>query len=193
MDVAFTIRRADALRALKEIKVNRGREGKDDLLHVLVSEYAATFRAVGTESEYPVNGTGPGAAQLPIAIFERAVEMRTTNELQLRLTDGAIFSGKSAVRHPGVTVGAIPDTRISVPINSLPFDLLVIERIVGAHAATDQGLATRLQKAKDGLPIALAKAAAELTPYGVTAEDLKALVETAMREAEPRVKASLHA
>jgi hypothetical protein len=98
MDVAFTIRRADALRALKEIKVNRGREGKDDLLHVLVSEYAVTFRAVGTESEYPVNGTGPGAAQLPIAIFERAVEMRTTNELQLRLTDGAIFSGKSAVR-----------------------------------------------------------------------------------------------
>ncbi len=191
MDVAFTIRRADALRALKQIKVNRGREGKDDLLQLLVSEYAVTFRAVGTESEYPVNGTGPGAAQLPISTFERAVDMRTSNELQLRLTDGVIFSGKSAVRHPAITVGSIPDTRISVPIDSLPFDLLVIERIIGTHTAIDQGLASRLQKAKDGLPIALAKAAAELTPYGVTAEDLKALVEKAMREAEPRVRASL--
>lgn len=193
MDVVFTIRRADAKRALKEIQANRGREGKDDLLHVLVSEYAVTFRAVGTESEYPVHGISPGVAQLPIPVFEKAIDMRDTNEIQLRMTDGAIFCGKVAVRHPGVVTGSIPDTRISVPINASPFDLLVIERLIGERTATDQGLASRLQEAKDGLPLALAKAAAELGPYGVSAEDLKAFVEKAMREAEPRVKAALSA
>lgn len=191
MDVVFTIRRADAKRALKQIQASRGREGKEDLIQVLVSEYAATFRAVGTQSECPVHGISPGTAQVPIPVFEKALDMRTTNELQLRTTDGAIFSGKSSVRHAAVTVGTIPDTRISVPIDSLPFDLLVIERLIGEAAMTAQGLTSRLQKAKEGLPLALAKAAAELGPYGVNAEDLRALVENAMREAEPRVKEAL--
>ena len=166
MDVIFTIRRADAKRALKQIQANRGREGKDDLIHVLVSEYAATFRAVGTESECPVHGIGPGTAQLPISIFERAIDMRTTSELQLRITDGALFSGKSCVRHGGVTVGTIPDTRISVPVDSSPLDLLVIERIIGQAAMTAQGLTSRLQKAKEDLPLALAAATKQLGPYG---------------------------
>lgn len=191
MEVIFTIRRADAKRALKEIQANRGREGKTDIIHVLVSEYAATFRAVGTESECPVHGIGPGTAQVPISIFERAIDMRTTSELQLRITDGAIFSGKSCVRHGGVTVGTIPDIRISVPINSSPFDLLVMERLIGEAAMTDQGLTSRLQKAKEGLPLALAAATRQLSPYGVSAEDLEGLIEKAMREAEPRVKAAL--
>lgn len=128
MEVIFTIRRADAKRALKEIQANRGREGKTDLIHVLVSEYAATFRAVGTESECPVHGIIPGTAHIPIPVFEKALDMRNTNELQLRITDGAVFSGKSSVRHGAITVGTIPDTRISVPVDSSPLDLLVIER-----------------------------------------------------------------
>jgi hypothetical protein len=76
--------------------------------------------------------------------------MGSTNELQLRVPDGTIFCGKAAVRHGGVTISAIPDTRISVPINSLPFDFLVIERLIGERAAIEQGLAhvcSRLKKA----------------------------------------------
>ena len=68
-----------------------------------------------------------------------------------------------------------------------PFDLLVIERIVGAHAAIDQGLTSRLQKAKDALPIALAKAAAELIPYGVTA-CMRALLSVSSAGASVSVK-----
>jgi len=191
MDVVFTIRRADAKRALKEIQANRGREGKDDLVHVLVSEYAVTLRAVGTESECPVHGIGPGTASLPIPIFEKAIDMRTTHELQLRITDGAIFCGKAVVRHGAVTVGTNPDTRISVPINSSPLDLLVIERVIGETAIIDQGLASRFQKAKEGLAIALAKAAAELGPYGVSMEELQSIIDVAIEDAEPRVKSAL--
>lgn len=191
MEVIFTIRRADAKRALKEIRANRGREGNDDLIHVLVSEYAVTFRAVGTESECPVHGIGPGTAQLPIPIFERAIDMRTTNELQIRITDGAIYCGKAVVRHGGVTVGNLPDVRISVPINASPLDLLVIERVIGQSGMIDQGLASRFRNAKAGLSGALTKAAAELGPYGVSVQELQSLVEAAMEDAEPKVKSAL--
>ena len=192
-DVVFTIRRADAKRALKQIQANRGREGKDDFVHVLVSEYAVTFRAVGTEAEYPVNGISPGAAKLPIPILDKAIDMRSTNEIQLRVTDGVIFCGKAAVRHPGVSVGSIPDTRISVPVNASPFDILVIERILGKEAAAGQGLASRLQKANEGLQVALSRATAELSPYGLCSSDLESLIEEAMRAAEPKVRAALSA
>lgn len=58
---------------------------------------------------------------------------------------------------------------------------------------TAQGLTSRLQKAKEGLPLALAAATKQLGPYGVSAEDLEGLVEKTIREAEPRVKAALYA
>jgi hypothetical protein len=130
---------------------------------------------------------------MPIPVFERAIGMGTTDELQLRVTDGAIFCGRSAVRHGRVTVGAIPDIRISVPIDSFPLDLLVIERLIGERAAIEQGLGSRLQQAKEGLRLALSKAANELSPYGVRAEDLEVLIERTVREAEPKVKAALSA
>jgi hypothetical protein len=176
---------------LKEIEANRGRDCKGDLVHVLVSEYAVTFRAVGTESEYPVHGISPGAAQLPIPVLDKAIDMRSTSEIQLRITDGAIFCGKAALRHPRVSVGTIPDTSISVPVNASPLDLLVIERILGKDAVADQGLVSRLQKAKEGLPVALSRAAEQLIPYGVSSSDLAFLVEKVIREAEPKVRVAL--
>lgn len=192
-DVVFTIRRGDAKAALKQIQANRGREGKEDLVHVLVSEYAVTFRAVGTESEYPINGISPGAAQLPIQVLGRAIDMRNSNELQFRITDGAISCGKAIVRHPGIIVGSIPDTRISVPVNASSFDILVIERILGKEAAAGQDLASRVKKANEGLQLALSRATAELSPYGICSSDLEALIDAAIRDAEPKVRAALSA
>ena len=193
MDVVFTIRRADAKRAPKQIQANRGREGKDDLIHVLVSEYAATFRAVGTESEWPVHGISPGAAQLPIPVFEKAIDMRSTNELQLRITDGAIVCGKASVRHEAVTLGKIPDIRISAPIDSSPLELLVIEHVLGQSGMADQGLTARVKEAQNRLSLALAKSTEELRPYGVSAQDLCSLVENAIQEAVPRIRVALSA
>jgi len=176
---------------LKEIMANRGREGKGDMMHVLVSEYAVTFRAVGTESDWPVNGVSPGTAQVPIPIRERAIDMQTTNGLQMRITDGAVFCGKAAVRHGGVTVGTISNTSISVRIDSTPLDLLVIERHIGASAIVEQGHTPRLNSAKEGRVSALAKAAAVLGPFGISAEDLVQLMEKALTNAEPKVRSSL--
>ncbi|GAC1364959.1 MAG: hypothetical protein NVSMB3_13560 [Acidobacteriaceae bacterium] len=191
MEVAFTIRREDALRALRQITVNRGRDAKDDIVHILVSEYAVTFRAVGTESEWPVDGIGPGVAQVPLPILERVLHMRTTRELQIRIELGIISSGKSSIRHSAVSLGHIPDVAITIPVNATPFEILVIDRVLGRVGALDQGLGMRLEKAGTGLPLALSRAAAALSPYGIELSDLEALVERKMTEAEPCVREAL--
>ena len=191
MEVLFTIRRADALRALKEIKANRGKYTQQDSVHLLVSEYAVTLRAVGTEADYPVNGITPGVAELPIITLEKAVSMRTTHEIQLRVNDGVIYCGKASVKNPEIRVGVIPNVRISIPINASPFELLVIERVLGKDAAIDQGLTSRLIQASTNLPTAVQRAASELAPYGVTELDILTLIEQKIKEAEPRVRAAL--
>jgi hypothetical protein len=191
MEVLFTIRRTDALRALKEIKANRGKYTREDHVHLLVSEYAVTFRAVGTEADYPVNGITPGAAEVPFIALEKAISMRNTHEIQLRVVDGVIYCGKASVKHPGIRVGIIPDVSLSVPINASPFELLLIERILGKDAAVDQGLTSRLLQASTNLPMAIKRAATELAPYGISDEDIRLLIESKMKEAEPRVRAAL--
>lgn len=65
MEVVFRIRRGDLKRALRELQVNRGSHNKKDEVNILISEYAATFGAPGTDSEYPVDVRSPGVARLP--------------------------------------------------------------------------------------------------------------------------------
>ncbi|HEV2730928.1 MAG TPA: hypothetical protein VGV15_12920, partial [Terriglobales bacterium] len=63
MPVEFVIRTADLRRAMDQLKVNRGQRNDSDFVDILVSECAATFRAVGTETEEPANGNRPGSVR----------------------------------------------------------------------------------------------------------------------------------
>ena len=191
MDVQFTIRREDAKRALRELQFGRGAEGKNDTAHILVSEFAATFRCVGTESEYPVHGISPGAACLPLRILASVIDTQSTKEICFRITDGGIFWGRAGVRNPAIIVGEIPDTQMTFAVDAPAFDLLVIERVIGMDGVVAQDLTSRLQKAHEALTGALERAAAELEPYNVTLADLSRLVEAALADAEPMVRASL--
>jgi hypothetical protein len=191
MDVVFAIRRADLKKALKELKANRGRAGMADLVYLLVSGYAATFRAPGTESEYPVHGIAPGTARLPIAVLERITEMRTSVELELRVADGEISCGKARVRHTAITLGGIPDMRISVPIDASAFALVVISRVLGNAAVIEQGIGSSIARARQQMDRAISNAASSLAPFGVTEVDIQSLVERAIEKAQEGVRRGL--
>jgi len=192
-DLVFVIRRGDLRRALKEIQVNRGRYNNTDLLYLLVSECAATFRATGTESEYPVHGISPGTAQLPIAVLDRILTMRASNELELRITEGAVLCGKAAVRHEAITLGMIPDISVRVPIDPSRFELIVIGRVLGNVDVVEQGLQARLEKATRELRVAISSAAGILADYRVTESDIELMIEKAIRDAEPSIRKGLSA
>ena len=188
MDVVFNIRRSDLKRVLRELQANRGQHSKTDHVSILVSEFAATFRAPGTDSEYPVHGISPGVAHLPIGVLDRITEMRTTNELELRFTDGAVLCGKATVRHEAVTVGNVPDIRVQVPIDPSPFELVVIGRVLGETLVAEQGLSGRLQKATEQMNLAISSAASCLERFGVTEARVRLLVEAAIDDAQGNIR-----
>jgi len=191
VSVDFTIRRDDLKQAIKQLQANRGRDARTDAVNVLVSEYAVTFRAVGTEVEYPVHGISPGSAKLPLPVLDRICGMRTGKELQLHISEGVIVCGAATVRHEGISLGFIPDQSISVPLDASVFDLLAIGKILGKDMAQEQGLASRIKKAQGQREEALRLAAGHLEPYGVTSEQLEDLIEQALEAAEPKIRAAL--
>jgi hypothetical protein len=192
MDVVFKIRKGDLRRAIRELQVNRGSHVKDDRVAILVSGYAATFRAPGTDSEYPVDGIIPGVAHMPIAVLSRIKDMLTANESELRITNGAVMSGKLIVKHEAIKVGEIPNIRVQVPIDPSPFELIVIGRILGEELIVEQGLESCLESATDLMNQAISKAASHLSPFGITNAALRSLVDSAIESAKGDVKAGVY-
>lgn len=192
MDVVFRIRRKDLGQVLRQLQVNRGRQSKSDQVSVLVSEYAATFRAPGTDSEYPVHGISPGVAHLPIAVLGRIADMRTANEIELRFTEGAVLCGKATVRHKAITLGNIPDVRVQVPIDPSPFELVVIGRVLGEAIVAEQGLQERLKRATEQMNLAVASAASCLSPFSVTEASIRLLVEAAIEIAQANIRRGVY-
>jgi hypothetical protein len=119
--------------------------------------------------------------------------MRSSPELELRITDGAVFCGKAAVKHPEISLGKIPDTRISVPIDAAPFELVVIGHLLGEAAVAEQGLQSCVEKARQEMRFAISRAASSLAGFGVTQSDVELLVEKAIKDAEPRIRSGLSA
>ena len=190
-DVVFVIRSKDLYRAIKQIQANRGRYTKYDLVHVLISAYAATFKAFGTETEYPVNGISPGAAEMPIVALEKILGLRSALELELRVTEGAIACGKATVRDPAITLGRIPDLSVSAPIDCSGFELIVIGRLLGKDGANEQGLTSRLEEATREMHMAISRAAGILADYRVSESDIGLLVEKAIIDAAPAIRKGL--
>jgi hypothetical protein len=188
MDVVFRIRRKDLMQVLRQLKANRGRLCETDLVSILVSEYAATFRAPGTDSEYPVHGIAPGVVQMPIEMLDRIPRMRTSDELELHFKAGEVLCGKSAVRHKAITLGHIPDIRFQVPIDPSPFELVVIGRVLGEVIIAEQGLEARLRQAKEQMNLAISKAAANLSGFGVSEDGVQSLVEAAIEDAQAGIR-----
>lgn len=84
MPVEFIVQTADLRLATSQLKANRGQRKDSDFVDILVSECAATFRAVGTETEVPVEGKTPGSVRLPLRIVDninRAVKTFKNKQL----------------------------------------------------------------------------------------------------------------
>jgi hypothetical protein len=192
-EVLFVIRRTDMNRAIREVRTNCKGVPDANTVYLLVSEYAMTVRAVGMESEYPVNGIRPGTFQMPIAVLRRIISMRPTKEFALHVQQGAISSGSSTVRHPAIRLSTIPDVRVSVPIDASNFDLLVIGRLLEEAELDKQGLGDRIAKARERYQKDIAIASSCLTQYHVRQADLEVLIDRLLKEAEPAVKAAIYA
>ena len=194
MAVEFVIRLADLTRATKELRVNREDHLETDSMDILVSECAATFRAVGTESEAPVNGKHPGTVRIPLKIWDqiqRAARTFKVKELTFTCEPGVVRIGKWCAKHPDIELGHMPDMRLSLPVDISVLDTLALARILTPEQLVEQDMRARVEEAETVRTRAVAAAAAALQPLGITEGQLQRLADTHLGDAADRLRRTL--
>lgn len=194
MSVEFTIHAADLRRALDQLKANRGKRKDTDSVDILVSECAATFRAVGTETEEPVNGSQPGSVRAPLKTMDAISKVLNTfkkKQLILRCDPGVIKVETFSVRHPDIELGRIPDQRLALPVDISALDVLALAEILTAEQIIEEGLRARVEEALDSRSTAVSNALPSLEVFGVRELHLQNLIESQVKEAAVRLRKSL--
>ena len=195
MTVEFIVETAELRLATSQLKANRGQCKDSDFVDVLVSECAATFRAVGTETEVPVEGKVPGSVRVPLRIVDninRAVKSFKNKKLAFYCEAGAIRVGSFSVKHPDIELGRIPDQRLSLPIDLSVLDTLALTKILTANQIVDEGLRERVEEAWGTRARAVGEALTALQPLGMTEGKLQGLVDAHIGEAAIRLRKSLN-
>jgi hypothetical protein len=183
MKLEFTTRTKDLRKAIREIGVNRGDHSDSDSTDILVSEFSATFRSVGTEAEVPVNGVKPGTARVPFVVLERLAKVLGTfkgDDLKIFCEPGCLKVGTFTIKHPDIELGIIPDQQVSVPIDLSLLDTLALGRVLNPQQVIEQGLRERIEEAQKGCSLAIASAVATLRPLGVEEKQIVVIVEEAL-------------
>jgi hypothetical protein len=191
MPIEFKTRVADLRNATKQLMVNRGQFRDTDIADLLVSECVATFRAVGTTTEIPVNGISPGTARLPLPVLKMIASTAGTfksKEITLAIEDGAIKIGSFKHRNPEIRLGALPDQRIDLPVDASLLDTLGIAAILGEATIEGQGLTNRILEAWEKANRGILSAASSLSELGVSERQIRELVEQQVEESGKRLK-----
>jgi hypothetical protein len=180
MPIEFQTRVADFKNATKQLLVNRGKFKKTDIADLLVSECVATFRAVGTSAEIPVNGTSPGTARIPLSALEAIAStagMFKKKEIKILVEDGAIKIDTFRHSHPEIRLGILPDQRIDLPVDASLLDTLCVGAILTESGIEEQGLTNRILDAWERANHAITSAVGSLAPLGISEQQIRQLVE----------------
>jgi hypothetical protein len=171
MSVEFVIRCIDLRRALAELNANRGEYKESDSVDMLVSECAATFRAIGTETEAPIQGKQPGSVRVPLRIvdaIQRAAPSLKTKNLTFACEPGVIRIGTWSVKHPDIELGVFPDQRLSLPVNISTLEMLALAQILAPEQIVQEGLRERVEDAQNARAKAIAAATENLKCLEIT-------------------------
>ena len=191
MTVEFTVRPSDLRQATNELKVNRGEQGQNDFVDILVSACVATFRSIGTETEIPVDGKQPGSVRLPLRCIDSIKKVLPSfkkKELTFVWEPGIVRVGAWSLKHPDIELGKLPDQRFQIPVDVSVLDTLALADLLGADRVASEGMRPRVDGAIQVCRRAVLAAAEALQPLGVTEGQLQLLVDEHVRNAAERLK-----
>lgn len=191
MTVEFTVRPSDLRQATNQLKANRGEQGQNDFIDVLVSECVASFRSIGTETEIPVNGKRPGCVRLPLKCVDSIKKILSSfkkKELTFVFEPGIVRVGTWSLKHPDIELGKLPDQRLQIPADVSVLDTLALADLLGADRVASEGMRPRVDGAIQVCHGAVLAAAEALQPLGVTEDQLQQLVDDHIRNAAERLR-----
>ena len=191
MRIEFTARTKDLENAIRQIGANRGQHKKTDFTDILVSQFAATIRSVGTEVELPANGIETGSARVPFQALERFRKILSSfkkKDLTVICEPGSIKVGSFSMKDPNIELGNIPDQRISVPVELSVLDTLALARVLTPEEIVDQGLRERVEEARRSFSEAVARSVSALEGFGVEEKQIAALVDERVAVAASKLR-----
>lgn len=194
MPVEFTLRPSDLRQATLELKANRGKQGEHDFVDILVSQFIATFRTPGTETEIPVDGKQPGTVRLPIKCAESIKKVLPSfkkNELTFFCDSGVIKIGTWSLKHPDIELGNIPDQRIQIPVDISVIDTLALAHILGPDRIASEGMRPRVEAAMATCRCAIDDATQAFQPLSISKQQVQQLVESHINDASQRLRKTL--
>lgn len=194
MPVEFTIAKSELRQAMQQLKVNRDPYADSDVVDILVSESSALFRAVGTESEAPVNGAIPGSIRVPLRIVDKISEAPSTlkkKELAVHCEPGAINIGTFSLKHPQIELNKAPNEHVALPINMSLLDTLALAKILTPVEIAGNGMRKRVEDAEHSCRSAIRDALTALQSLEIEDWQLSHFVDCHIQGAAQRLRKNL--
>jgi hypothetical protein len=198
MPIEFRVRVPELQNAVDQLLVNRDkRTKKRDMADLLVSEAVATMRTTGSSAEMPVKGVAFGAARVPLVVLEQMAEVAGTYDrpdIQVTVSDGLVQVGTWKTKSAAIKetkLEAIPDFNIDLPVDASVLETLGLASLLSEIQIADQGLTKRVKYARQQAEGAIESAALRLVELGVSADQIRRLVNLRIDEAGARVAKTL--
>jgi hypothetical protein len=183
--VEFVIRLSELRKAHKALLCNRGEFKETDCVDILVSECAATFRAVGTTHEAPVGGNFPGPVRVPLKTLKQLVQAAGTfrkPDLKVHFEPGIVRVERFTIRDPDVALGIFPDQRFDLPPDAGVLDTLAMASLLSPEQIVDQGLRERVETAQRVTAQAVSNAEGTLRELGIRRVHIQELVDARIKD-----------
>jgi hypothetical protein len=189
MSVVFAIRHNDLEHFIQLASDKKPPEGQGWIAHITINERIGRFSAGGIYEDYPVMVTRAGQVQLPLSCLEEAIVGRDTSLVQVYCEDGRVICGYDACCNDSIRLACGEDGRVYFPSQ---LEVILLGRLMNDDEAKKVGLEERIPAAQDRLQREIENAAGSLERYGVTQEDLKRVVESALARGEPAMRDGLY-
>lgn len=196
MSLAFLVRRDDVVRFLEIAEKDKAAEGQQWIVYLTVTHKAASFQACSSTFECSIHNATSGKVKLPISALAEVVgwgwhrprskseEMGKMEWAEMTLIDGKVFYGKRVSSNEGISLACTGTIADYYPTQA---EIILLDRILAPETLALSGLPTRLPTVLSNLEKATSNAASSLEQYGVTEEDIKEVVEKALKRTEPHV------
>jgi hypothetical protein len=189
--VEFTVLISDLRLAASQLRVNRGEYRESDTVDILVSECAATFRAVGTETEVPIEGGHPGSVRLSLKALQNIKKVAFSfkkKRVRLKFEPRTVWIETFSQTHPDIELGGLPDPQLQIPLDVSVLDTLALAEILGPEGVVQEGMRARVEDAIKSRMSAVAQAVEALRPLGIMECQLHDLVDDQIAVAGERLR-----
>jgi hypothetical protein len=177
MELRFTVKTKDLKNALNKI-FSLSRRSKTTQLKISVREDLIAVEAQGLTLTVKAETIGIGEVLLPAQLFRGYAQTASASVISFTFRSGELECGSSLFHSSAIEVSeSFAQLKNDVPFNLTPFILLRYTAGKSTQEIKELGLSGRVQYARQVLHDQISAAVEVLSPYNVTFDELKELIE----------------